>query len=109
MRSGLRLFGLVLVGAALVGCGGGEEMEGGDDVPEWYLNTPEDPNYVYAANTATSQRMQVAIDKATTGPAVIPPSARGTRMRALRRTSRRRFAAGCASSTREARRRITAT
>jgi hypothetical protein len=36
-------------------------------VPEWYLNTPEDPNYVYAANTATSQRMQVAIDKATTG------------------------------------------
>lgn len=67
VRSGLRLLAILAFGVALVGCGGSDEMEGGEDVPDWYLNTPEDPNYVYAANTATSQRMQVAIDKATTG------------------------------------------
>lgn len=68
MRIGLRLFGLLLIGAAMVGCGtsnggGGDTPE---NVPSWYLNQPEDPNYVYAANSATSQKMQVAIDKATT-------------------------------------------
>lgn len=66
LRNGVRLFGLILIGAALVGCGN----NGGDkpnNVPEWYLNTPDDPNYLYAANSATSQKMQVAIDKAMNG------------------------------------------
>lgn len=67
LRSGIRLLAIFAFGVALAGCGGSEEVEGGEEVPEWYLNTPDDPNYVYAANTATSQRMQVAIDKATTG------------------------------------------
>lgn len=67
VRSGIHLLGLFLIGATLVGCGGSSQVEGGEEVPDWYLNTPEDPNYVYAANSATSQQMQVAIDKATTG------------------------------------------
>jgi hypothetical protein len=67
-RNGLRLFGLLLLGVALVGCGGDEKIdEQPDNVPDWYLNTPDDPNYLYAANSATSQKMQVAIDKAVNG------------------------------------------
>jgi hypothetical protein len=66
-RSGVRLLSFLLIAAVFVGCGNDEPTVDGREVPEWYLNTPEDPNYVYAANTATSQRMQVAIDKATTG------------------------------------------
>lgn len=67
-RSGFHLLGFLLLGAVLVGCGGGPEAASEkESVPDWYLNLPEDPEYVYAANTATSQKMQVAIDRATTG------------------------------------------
>lgn len=65
MRTGVRLFGLLLLGVALVGCGNNPDDP--SNVPEWYLNTPEDPSYLYAANSATSQKMQVAIDKAMNG------------------------------------------
>lgn len=65
LRSGLYLVGLLLLGAAISGCGGSSETT--SNVPDWYLNVPEDPDHVYAANTATSQKMQVAIDRATTG------------------------------------------
>jgi len=67
MRTGLRLFGLLLLGVALVGCGGSDSVSDNSNVPDWYLNTPEDPSYLYAANSATSQKMQVAIDKAMNG------------------------------------------
>lgn len=66
-RLGVHVLSFLLVAAVFTGCGSSEPSAGGQEVPEWYLNTPEDPNYVYAANTSTSQRMQVAIDKATTG------------------------------------------
>ncbi len=36
------------------------------DMPEWYTSVPTDPNYLLAANTASSQDMQLALDKATT-------------------------------------------
>lgn len=36
-------------------------------IPEWYTNVPKDPNYFFAANSQTSQDMQMAVDKATTG------------------------------------------
>ena len=63
---------LVLLAAGILaaGCGGGPEtMQSADtgDVPAWYTNVPQDSNYVYAVNTATSQDMQLAYDKATTG------------------------------------------
>lgn len=34
------------------------------DVPDWYTNIPQDPNYLFAVASATSQDMQLAIDKA---------------------------------------------
>jgi hypothetical protein len=51
----------------LAACGGSESVSEMENVPEWYLNPPEDPNHVFAAQSATSQKMQVALDKATSG------------------------------------------
>ncbi len=61
---------LVISFAALLiaGCGGSKGMQGASegDIPDWYNNHPQDPNYFYAASTATSQDLQLAVDKATT-------------------------------------------
>lgn len=35
------------------------------NIPDWYINTPNDPNYFFAPSTATSKDMQLAVDKAT--------------------------------------------
>ncbi len=53
--------------AAIVGCGGSRSLQSADtgNIPEWYTNLPQDPNYLFAANTQTSQDMQLAMDKAT--------------------------------------------
>jgi hypothetical protein len=61
---------LMAAGVLAVGCGGGPAtMTSADtgNIPAWYTHVPQDSNYVYAANTATSQDMQLAYDKATTG------------------------------------------
>ena len=34
------------------------------NLPDWYLNTPVNDGYQYAAAEATSQSMQLAVDKA---------------------------------------------
>jgi hypothetical protein len=55
--------------ALLTGCGGGPQSlqsVSECDIPEWYSSVPQDPNYLFAARTATSQDMQLALDKATT-------------------------------------------
>lgn len=60
------LFSLVL----LAGCGGSPETLQASktgDIPTWYPNAPQDPLYARAANTAVSQDLQVAVDKASTG------------------------------------------
>lgn len=68
LRTGLQIFGLLLLSAAFVGCGSnGESYSDRDNVPSWFLDEPEKENYLYAANSATSKKMQVALDKATTG------------------------------------------
>ena len=59
------LFLLAAVGVFLVACGGTENVTERDHIPDWYTNPPEDPNHVFAAQASTSQRMQVALDKAT--------------------------------------------
>jgi len=50
-------------------CGGSKDLpkthEG--DIPDWYINTPNDPNFVFTTSTASSQDMQMAVDKAATG------------------------------------------
>jgi len=54
----------------VMACGGSKEslqkVDTGD-IPSWYLNPPTDPAFAYATNTATSQDMQMAIDKAEQG------------------------------------------
>ena len=52
----------------LIGCRGSSETgktAGAGDVPDWYNNPPEDPNFIYAVGTATSQDLPMAADKAT--------------------------------------------
>ena len=57
------------------GCGGGKQAgrieisgeskgEEAISVPDWFLNPPEDPNYLYSPVTATSKDLQLAIDTA---------------------------------------------
>jgi hypothetical protein len=59
----------MVAGILAAGCGGGATtMQSADtgDIPVWYSHVPQDSNYIYAVNTATSQDMQLAYDKATT-------------------------------------------
>lgn len=59
-----------LVVLLLVGCGSSKvDLPKTDlgDIPEWYLNPPSDPNYIFAVSTETSRDLQMAVDKATTG------------------------------------------
>lgn len=64
----------------VLGCGGGKStVQSGSqsgsqkasqtatncNEPDWYRTPPEDPNYFFAPATATSQDMQLAVDKAT--------------------------------------------
>ena len=50
----------------IFGCSSGRGLQSADtgDVPDWYLNVPQDPNFLYAANSQVSQDMQMATDKA---------------------------------------------
>lgn len=36
------------------------------DIPDWFINVPNDPDYFFAAQTSTSRDLQTAINKATT-------------------------------------------
>ena len=64
------LFVLVLFVVGMMACGGPKPpVEGTPEatlasIPDWYSNPPQDPNYLFAANTAMSRDMQLAIDKA---------------------------------------------
>ncbi|MGB9591006.1 MAG: LPP20 family lipoprotein [Candidatus Kryptoniota bacterium] len=65
-----KLIGYVIaafLSVILVGCGGSQSLQsaGTGDIPEWYTNVPQDPNFLYAANSQASQDMQMAVDKAT--------------------------------------------
>lgn len=52
----------------MVGCGGGApdtaEEKQLSTLPDWYVNVPQDPNYLFSAATSTSRDMQLAVDKA---------------------------------------------
>jgi hypothetical protein len=64
------LLGLVVL--ANLGCGGSPSVEPEEEFtnegpcPSWYVNPPTDENFLYAASTATSQDLQMAVDKART-------------------------------------------
>lgn len=54
----------------LAGCGGSPETLQATktgDIPDWYPNAPQETLFARSANTAVSQDLQVAVDKATTG------------------------------------------
>ena len=58
-----------LLAATIFGCGGPRSLQSGDvgDMPDWYNEKPQDANYFYATATATSQDLQLSVDKAATG------------------------------------------
>lgn len=61
-------FLFVALSIMLIGCGGTKPLQATDtgDIPDWFTNVPKDPNFLYAAKTATSQDLQLALDKAAT-------------------------------------------
>ncbi|HQT90490.1 MAG TPA: hypothetical protein PL001_00495, partial [Candidatus Kryptobacter bacterium] len=54
---------IVLVAVGMAGCGGSKGLQTADTggIHEWYMNPPQDPHYLYAANTQSSQDMQLAV------------------------------------------------
>jgi hypothetical protein len=62
----LSLLGIAVLAVGLLACGEKPKITKEENMPEWFLNPPEDPNYVFGVQSATSQRMQVALDKAST-------------------------------------------
>jgi LPP20 lipoprotein len=69
MRASVISILIALIGTVLIGCGGGAkslQTTSECDVPDWYTTVPKDTSYLLAARTATSQDMQLALDKATT-------------------------------------------
>ncbi len=66
------LFTLLTFGLLMVGCGskGGPDLspeassKNVKNVPDWYLATPKAEGFLYAASNATSQSMQLGVDKA---------------------------------------------
>jgi len=68
MRNFTQFFAAAMLMVLVMSCGGGSQQamqktsEG--DIPDWYLNKPEDPNFLYEPATATSQDMQLSVDKA---------------------------------------------
>ena len=61
-----------LVGLLNIGCGGSPAVAPADTgmsagpCPEWFANPPTDADHIYAASTATSRDLQMAMDKART-------------------------------------------
>ncbi|HSQ75334.1 MAG TPA: hypothetical protein VLT13_07240 [Bacteroidota bacterium] len=70
MRLILSVGGMIVLLLLIAGCGGSPETLQATktgDIPDWYPNAPQEALYVRAANTAVSQDLQVAVDKASTG------------------------------------------
>jgi hypothetical protein len=67
MRITLSLL-LIVLSVMLFGCSSEQSLQStaAGNIPDWYMSVPKDPNFIYAAKTATSQDMQLAFDKATT-------------------------------------------
>lgn len=64
-RNFIALF-VIVFSFIIAGCSSsrGLQSAGAGDVPDWYINVPQDPNYLFAANSQVSQDMQMATDKA---------------------------------------------
>jgi hypothetical protein len=64
-----RLMSIALIFTLLIlGCASKSTTKVGDiEIPNWYLSPPTSENYLYGKATATSQDLQLAIDKAKQG------------------------------------------
>ncbi len=61
------MWSVLVLTAILIGCGGSRLLQpaGTEEIPEWYTNIPQDPNYLFSVSTQTSQDKRLATDKAT--------------------------------------------
>ncbi|MCK5329674.1 MAG: LPP20 family lipoprotein [Candidatus Latescibacteria bacterium] len=60
-------FAVLMLLVLLMGAGcAGTKSGGSGPCPEWFTMLPEDPNYLFAATTATSRDLQLAVNKAKT-------------------------------------------
>lgn len=68
MRTYLSISVLFVFALVLAGCGGSKSLQNVSvgEVPDWFTIPPQDPNFLYAARTATSRDLGLAIDKAVT-------------------------------------------
>ncbi len=68
MRSVHFPFILLVAQLSFLGCSGSKSLTTTDigQVPGWFTTIPQDPNFLYAARTATSRDLGLAIDKAVT-------------------------------------------
>lgn len=68
MRSFISLVVVVALALSTFGCGDSKPLTQTriDPMPEWFSNPPQDPNFLYAARTASSRDLNLAIEKATT-------------------------------------------
>ena len=64
MRSVFVLVVISMVAIMLFNCGGKQVVKEESDIPEWFSNPPQDPNYLFATATHTSRSLQIARDNA---------------------------------------------
>jgi hypothetical protein len=69
MRFAKMIVPLMMALLLLAGCGGGQQAQQqpppASDIPDWFMNPPSDANFLFAAKTANSADMQLAIEKAS--------------------------------------------
>ena len=74
-RRPMKTFPTLMIASVLVlsvwlqGCSSSEQAMADADtaeIPSWFVNPPEDPNYFFTASTAASRDLQTAINQATT-------------------------------------------
>jgi hypothetical protein len=67
-----KIIALITVLSFGIGCGGPKNLTPDPSekvvkkIPDWYLEVPEDSNYLYSAATMTGRDLQVSVQKATT-------------------------------------------
>lgn len=80
MRTMNVLFCLVLLALVIAGCAGSKttttttqsgstgvpQAQAPPGVPDWFVNVPNDPNFLFAATTTTSRDMGLAVENALT-------------------------------------------
>ena len=88
----MHTFSLMIAATLLgIGCGGPTNLtpdaskEVVNNIPAWFLEPPDESNYLYAATTMTSKDLQVSVQKATTAARVELAQQYGTRVQDLKK------------------------